>query len=258
MIHVVVLAAGRGRRLGVLGDDTPKWLLDIGGRTIAEHQLAALAEVKRLSPGLIRSVRVVVGHAASAVERFVVDRNLRDVELVFNPAWEELNNWYSLLRALHSLPGGAGESVVVFNGDLLAAPDWFAQFILDCDTVRSESLIGVDTQRPLTDESMKVSVTKGDRAGNVLLDRIGKVGVEDPAGEYVGVFMVRDQARGALRAMLDSFVGSEAAADHWYEEAIGRTARQGIPWVVWPTPDSKWIEIDDEADYSAAMRMTGI
>jgi choline kinase len=46
VIHLVVLAAGRGRRLGALGDDTPKWLLDVAGATLADRQLAAVRRVR--------------------------------------------------------------------------------------------------------------------------------------------------------------------------------------------------------------------
>ena len=249
MINLVILAAGRGQRMRELGDDTPKWLLAVDGLPIAERQLAAVEQVQ----GMIRSVRVVVGHADSAVERFAADRRGIDFELIANPTYEELNNWYSLLLALNSLPADDTARTVIFNGDLLASPAWFASFLTDASETSSETLIGVDTARPLTDESMKVSA-RGE-GEHVLLDRIGKIGVDRPVGEYVGVLMARGGARRALTEMLESFVGSDADADQWYEEAIGRTAQRGVPWVVWETPDSNWIEIDDADDYAAATRL---
>jgi choline kinase len=256
MIDLVVLAAGRGRRLGVLGDDTPKWLLEVAGSTLAERQLAAIERATRRSPGLVRSVNVVVGHAAPAVASFAAERSDPEIALVENAAFEELNNWYSLLLALRALNGGdeAGR-IVVFNADLLAHPDWFARFLLDSADSPTESLIAVDTARPLTDESMKVSLRDGDRD---LLGGIGKVGVENAVGEYVGMFMVRGTARTRLTATLETYEGSAAAVDNWYEHAIGETAAKGVPWPVWPTPDSEWIEIDDEADYASALEMQGV
>ena len=252
MIHLVVLAAGRGRRLGALGDDTPKWLLDVGGTTIAERQLEAVERAARRAPGLVGSVSVVVGHGAAAIERFVTGRPHPSVTLVDNPAYDEVNNWYSLLLALRGL-GDPGEEarIVVFNADLLARPDWFARFLLDSAGAATESLIAVDKARPLTEESMKVS---GDR----LLEGIGKVGVERPVGEYVGMFMARGAVRERLAAALEEYVGSDSAGDRWYEHAIGETAAQGVPWIVWPTPDSEWIEIDDESDYALALGMDGL
>src|SRR2546421_9309111 len=46
-VHVVILAAGRGSRLGAVAESTPKWLLDVGGSTIADRHLAAVAHPAR-------------------------------------------------------------------------------------------------------------------------------------------------------------------------------------------------------------------
>jgi hypothetical protein len=54
---------------------------------------------------------------------------------------------------------------------------------------------------------------------------------------------------------LESYEGVPEAANNWYEHAIGDSAAGGVPWIVWPTPDSRWIEIDDEADYESALGM---
>lgn len=255
MIDLVVLAAGRGQRLGFRGMDMPKWLLDIGGTTVAERQLEAADRVRRGSPGVVRSVNVVVGHAAAAIAAFAARRPWPEIALVDNPSYDELNNWYSLLLALRALEGTDADRVVVLNADLLASAEWFAQFLRDSATASAESLIAVDTARPPTGESMKVSAVAGSPN---LLERVGKVRVENPVGEYVGMFMARGATRQSLRATLETYVGSEVAANHWYEHAIDQTAREGLRWVVWPTPDSAWIEIDDEADYAAALRMDGI
>ena len=43
-MKALLLAAGRGERMGVLTDDCPKPLLTVGGRRLIEHRLASLAE----------------------------------------------------------------------------------------------------------------------------------------------------------------------------------------------------------------------
>jgi choline kinase len=248
LVHLVILAAGRGTRLRELGESRQKWLLDVGGSTIAERQLAA-ADIA--APGAIGSIRAVTGHAADGIASFLSERGRTDVGLVHNPAYDELNNWYSLLVALRALPGGDDDRLVVFNSDLCAEPEWFASFLDASATTARESLVGVDTGRALTDESMKVSVS----GSPPLLEAIGKRGIEDPAGEYVGMFMARGAVRRDLHDALEGFVGSPDDADHWYEGAIGLTAARGTPWAIWPTPDSRWVEIDDEADFAAAQRL---
>lgn len=246
--HVIVLAAGRGSRLGPLGDETPKWLLEVGGRTIAERQLEGAAAAD--------SVSVVTGHAHSTIAGFLSRNGHSHVETVFNPEYETLNNWYSLLVGLRALEPAAGADarVVVFNSDLYAEADWYAEFVESSATTTEESLIAVDVERRLTDESMKVAARNG--GGPMpLLDRIGKLDVADPVGEYVGMLMARGEVLSALTAMLASFEDDPEAANQWYEGAVGRTAAAGVPWNVWATPNSDWVEIDDDADYSTAERL---
>ena len=241
---VVVLAAGRGSRLGPTGAETPKWLLPVGERTIAERQLEAAEIARRETGGAIGPVHVVTGHADGAIKEFLADRSGNGAKTLHNPDFAALNNWYSVLLALRELDGDDDSRIVIVNGDLFARPPWLAAFLADAATTDSTSLIGIDLGRRLTDESMKVSVAGDPRT----VERIGKVGVDDPAGEYVGLLMARGPVLRAFRAALERFVGDDGSRDEWYERAVGLTAADGIPWVVWPTPDSDWVEIDDDGD----------
>lgn len=60
--RAVILAAGRGTRLGTLTARTPKVLLEIGGEPMVHRILRALAE------GGVSDVAVVTGHLADMVE----------------------------------------------------------------------------------------------------------------------------------------------------------------------------------------------
>ena len=238
-LDVVVLAAGRGSRLAEVGDDRPKWLLEVGGRTIADRQLAALREVP---DGVVRSTTVVTGHAAHAVPA------LRGVRLLHNERYLELNNWYSVLLALRALPDDG--RVVVMNGDLCAPPAWIAAFLTACAETPEEGALAIDFDRTLTEESMKVAAGAADD-----LRTIGKHEFPGPVGEYVGLLMASGSVLTALRAQLERFTASPADAQQWYEGAVGRTAAAGVRWHLWPTPGSEWVEIDDPADLARAQDM---
>jgi len=242
--HVVVLAAGRGSRLGDLGDAVPKWLLAVGGRTLAERHLEGI----RGAGDAVASVRVVVGHAADAIDAELAARDERGVRLVHNPEYVELNNWWSVLRALRELPDDG--PVVIINADLLLDPEHVTAFLAAAATGRADGLLAVDLERRLTDESMKVSC-RPDGA----LERIGKVGVEGPVGEYIGILMARGETLRAFRAVLEAFVGCPEHANQWYEGAVGRIAAEGVTWAVWPMASSAWVEIDDDADLAVARAM---
>jgi choline kinase len=239
-VHVVVLAAGCGSRLGALGDRTPKWLLSVGGRTLADRQLEAIGR----ADGSVASVRVVVGHSAEAIERELAQR-AEPVGVVANPEFAELNNWWSLLRALRELP--AAGPVVVINADLLAEPEHVARFLEQAATGDADGLLAVDLVKRLTDESMKVALN-----ADATLCRIGKVGIVEPAGEYVGMLMARGEALRRLRDVLEGFVGHPPSANQWYEGAVGQTAAAGTAWHVWAMPPGGWVEIDDDADLEIA------
>ena len=239
-VHVVVLAAGRGSRLGALGGETPKWLLDVGGRTLADRQLEGIAEAQ----DCVASVSVVVGHAAGVIAEELAGRPER-VRVIENPEFAELNNWWSLLRALRELPEEG--PVLVINADLLADPAQVTAFVRAAAGDDADGLLAVDRERRLTHESMKVSLNS-----DGTLDRIGKEGVEDAVGEYIGMIAARGPVLRALREVLESFVGCRGAENEWYEGAVGRTAGAGVPWHVWAMPCTDWVEIDDDDDLDAA------
>ncbi|HYF28347.1 MAG TPA: NTP transferase domain-containing protein [Baekduia sp.] len=241
-LHVVVLAAGRGSRLGALGAETPKWLLEVGGRPLADRHLAGVA-----ASGAVASTRVVTGHAAEAIERMLASRPGAPAT-VHVAEFAERNNWWSLLCALRCLP--AGGAVAVVNADLCVEPATLTAFLDDTAVGDADGVLAVDLLRDLTDESMKVA-----RKPDGTLDRIGKAGVADAAGEYVGMLMARGEVLAALRATLESFVDRPGAAGEWYEGAVARTAAAGTPWHVWPMPSSAWVEIDDDADLGAAQSL---
>lgn len=65
--QAVLLAAGRGTRLGGLTGDTPKPLLEVGGQPIIFRILKGLAEAG------VRDVTVTTGHLAEALEAALGD-----------------------------------------------------------------------------------------------------------------------------------------------------------------------------------------
>jgi choline kinase len=254
-VHIIILAAGRGSRLGALGAGTPKWLLSVDGKTLAERQLEAIHVASMACSGCVASCRVVTGYAADAITSFLTRHDQDDVLSVDNPLYATINNWYSLLLGLRSVPDDSDTSVVVFNCDLLAPAASMAQFIQDSVNAEAETLIAVDLERELTDESMKVAVRSENSNHGKILGRIGKVDIVDPIGEYVGMLMARGPALRHLRHTLESFVEAPEMINAWYEQAVGQSASEDTAWNIWPMPDSKWIEIDDDADYAAATKI---
>lgn len=246
MTAAVVLAAGVGRRLAGVAD-VPKWLLPVRDGTPscpAESQLQALS-----SSETIESVYVVVGTQVAPIQR-AVDRWAADVsvELVENPHATTRNNWYSLLLGLDRvLAQGHGE-VAVLNSDVYAGAAWIADSLTRCRRSEGAALV-IDPAKGKTDEAMKVSV-HGDR-----IERIGKVGVDVPAGEYVGLSWWSAASATEYVGHLRRYLDDPACSDNWYEHAIDDHLRAGGDYRLVAPPDSTWVEIDDAADLEVARRL---
>ena len=261
-VAVVVLAAGHGRRLAGAGGPGPKWLIEVDGAPIAERHLSAI-EVA-LGPGT--TVVVVAGHAAERVEGYCearADRSALRPQIVLNDAHSERNNWYSLLVGLDALAGNLGDQdvVVVLNSDLFGLPGWLESlFTAAAELHDVPGFLAVDVVRPLTSEAMKVAAGPPDLAGRRWCTDIGKVGVVDPIGEYVGMAALASPGRSLLHEALRAFDGEKSKVDAWYEEAIQSISAASPFLAVRPTPSSQWVEVDDAADLQAAERLarTGV
>jgi choline kinase len=242
-LAVVILAAGRGRRLGPSAGDVPKWFLPAGGKTIAEWQLEGL----RRARGDWQRLLVVTGHRGD-----LFDASSLGAELVPNPEYATRNNWYSLRLALDRLGRDGWEgSACVLNSDLLVGPRVLARF-LEAAAREGRSLLAVDTTPPRSDEQMKVALDPG---GARVVD-IGKGELSaPPGGEYVGLAKLDARDVPALAAILDAFAADPARDDEWYEAAFREAMRAGVEFGVVPVDAGRWIEVDDEADLERAARI---
>lgn len=111
-VEVVVLAAGFGSRLG---GNLPKCLIDVGGRSILEHQIRAIRQVLPES-----AITVVTGYRHDKVVEHLSRRRLGSVRVLFNP-------FYQVAGILGSawVAGGViqAECVLRLDGDVLFDAD---------------------------------------------------------------------------------------------------------------------------------------
>jgi L-glutamine-phosphate cytidylyltransferase len=229
---VVILAAGRGKRLAPLTDERPKCLLSVGRTTPLDLCLDALAGARSLA-----EVRIVVGHAHERIaERVAARRDSFAVREVFNPRFDDANNLVSALCVADL----AGRPFVIVNSDVVCHP---APLVDAVDRVGD--FLVIDPTHPPREEAMKV------RYANERLVAIGKD--LEPAtadGEYIGIAAFspaggtgffaaarRILAGGGDQEWYEAAIGAAAAA-----HAIGRRETNGLPW----------IEIDDPSDLERA------
>src|ERR1700685_4729097 len=101
-MRAVVLAAGRGSRLGHLGSDRPKWLVEREGRPLIERQIAALRR------GGANEIAVVRGYRAEMID-------FPGLAYFVNERWDETNMVMSLSTAASWL---RAEPVIVSYADI--------------------------------------------------------------------------------------------------------------------------------------------
>ena len=112
--NAILLAAGLGSRLLPLTADRPKCLIEVGGRTILEHQVEALR-----SAG-VEQVTIVGGYRFDRLAAFVEERWAAGdrPELVFNPFFAISSSIGSVWAARHLLD----EPFCLLNGDTVYDP----------------------------------------------------------------------------------------------------------------------------------------
>lgn len=103
----LILAAGRGSRLGALCAERPKCLVEFAGRPLLERQIAALRA------GGVKEVGIVRGYRAELLEG-------RAPRLFDNPRWAQTNMVMSLACAAEWLRSGP---VIVSYGDIFFRPE---------------------------------------------------------------------------------------------------------------------------------------
>ena len=113
-ITAVLLAAGRGSRLGSLTNDVPKPLMRLGGRTLLDRGLESL------SIAGIHDVVVVTGYRDEAIKSLDLGGHGQRVRLAHNAEWETSGIVSSLMTAA---PERLGGDVVVVYGDIVYEPE---------------------------------------------------------------------------------------------------------------------------------------
>ena len=120
--RALVLAAGRGMRLGALTATTPKPLLPLGDGTILGRQLDQFAAAG------IHEVSIVVGFRGADVARAcALRRGPPAVETLVNEAWSGTGSGLSLAMASDLLR--SGEPILLSHGDVVFDNAWLGEVL---------------------------------------------------------------------------------------------------------------------------------
>jgi choline kinase len=223
--HAIILAAGQGSRLWPYTQDRPKCLLEIGGKTLLEHQVQALRDQD------VERIVVVTGYLGHKVREVLGVR----VEYVRNPLFVHTSSMYSLWLARDM----ASEGCIVLNADVLFHVG-ILQALQECPY---PDALAIDFEAHLAEEETKVMVQG---------ERVKALSKTLPQGDAENVGLLKFSANGSkvLFAKIDELL----ARNHHQEMvpyAVNAIASTHFLAAV-PVQGLPWIEIDFPEDYRRA------
>ncbi len=187
-MRALILAAGRGNRMGVLGADRPKCLIELAGTPLLYRQLAALRR------GGADEIGIVRGYRAHML-------NVPGLRYFENERWADTNMVMSLVAAsawLRSAPVIVSYADIFFRGSLVralvTAP---GSLVISYDRAWKRLWIRRFSD-PLSDaETFRLN------ASGELLEIGGKAeNIEEIEGQYMGLLKFTPTAWAAIEAVL--------------------------------------------------------
>jgi choline kinase len=238
-MRAIILAAGRGSRMGHLGDERPKCLVEFGGRPLLERQVTALRG------GGAQAVGVVRGYRAEMIE-------LPDLTYFHNERWAETNMVMSLATAAEWLNAG---SVIVSYADIF----YRSELVRELAAAAGDLVITYDRawrslwSRRFVDPLADAETFRADASGR-LIEIGGKTSsIADIGGQYMG--LLKFTPRGwrdveALLATLDTRTRDRLDMTGLLQRLLGKNVAIGTIGT-----DGQWGEIDNPSDLALYERM---
>lgn len=234
-MRAILLAAGRGRRLG---SAEPKCLISIEGRSLLARHLVNMAEAG------ISALTIVVGYQKELITAALDQlRPPLPVELIENPRFVH-GSIVSLQVASDRLLEGA----IWMDADVLYPPALLRRLV----TSAHENAVLLDGRSEESGEEMMVGV-RGGRAAKIAR-RVGD-GWEF-RGESVGFAKVGPEGGRVMKRLLEEEV-TAGRLDQEYEAAMERAFAE-VPFGYEKVDDFAWTEIDFEEDVVKARKLVSL
>lgn len=195
-MQAVIMAAGKGERLGSLTQWVPKCLLEIGERSIIEQQCDALRRYN------IRDIIIVVGYRAEIVKERLKDQG---ITFVSNPFYEMTNVLTSFWFAREKLR----DDFIFLHGDTIFETPIFEEML----HTEGDVVLPVNF-KDCEEEDMKV-VIKGSR----ILRITKEMSPQESDGEFIGIAKVRKRVLSDLIEIVDDFM-AKGEFNLFFEAAI--------------------------------------
>ena len=234
-MKALVLAAGKGSRLGNITNGAPKSLLPFGDQTLLGHSL------KQFEDQGITELVIVTGFERQKIIDYVESHWSGSVEFVYNPHYDNTNVLYSFWLALPYL---RDSDFVFLHADTVFSDAVLSQLL----TAGPEHKMCFAIERhACQDEEMKVSLD-----GNHIREITKSMAWDDADGEFLGLAYIRADQLARLRYHCEQLF-EEGAFQSFFEMAVQRMITQDqLPVAICDITGESWQEIDFLEDYETA------
>ncbi len=231
-MQAIIMAAGKGSRLGSLTEDLPKSLLRINGKRILDINIAMLHKYG------IWDITVVTGFQDEKM--IEATRGIPGITLIYNPFYEFTNvigSYYMGMSQLH-------DDFIYLHADTICDIHIFEQ-LLKSD---GDIVLPTDT-KPCDDEAMKVRLENGK-----IVEITKYMPVEVAAGEFIGIAKIKKNVIDDLNASTIGVLRDKLFTSY-FEGALQRVfdmKKYDVRMI--ETNDQFWGEVDFLEDYQRAER----
>lgn len=229
-MQAIIMAAGKGSRLGSLTENTPKSLLEIKGKKLLDINIAMLHKYG------IWDITIVTGF--EDVKFIDATKGIPGITLVYNPFYEFTNvigSYYMGMKQLH-------DDFIYLHADTICDIGIFDE-LLRAD---GDIILPVDT-KPCDDEAMKVRLEEGK-----IVEITKQMPVEVAAGEFIGIAKIR---KNVIEDLNSSTIGvlRDRIFTSYFEGALQRVFdMKKYDVQMLDTKGRFWGEVDFLEDYQKA------
>jgi len=238
-VIAVILAAGRGTRMGALTANTPKPLLPVSGRPMIEHILRGLHAAG------IRAATVITGYLGAQIEAALGDGQRLGLQLSYLRQHAADGTARALLLARQAV-GDA--PFVVSWGDIVVSPANYAALVDNFSRTPCDALLMVNS----IDDPWQGAAVYVDEAGRVtrLIEKPPR-GTSQTRWNNAGIFIFTPR-------IFDYAAGLHASSRGEYElpQAISAMIADGRDVRALPV-QGFWSDVGTPADLTAATQRYG-
>jgi choline kinase len=234
----LVLAAGRGSRLGSYTDDRPKSLLPLNdsGDTLLDYNLRILQDIG------VKKTFVVTGYMSAAIEANA--EKYSNTQIVYNPFWNHCNVLGSMYMSMDKLD----DDFLFLHADTLMEVDAWKELVAQTD---GDMILPYEAKE-CGEEEMKVIIKDG-RVTKISKEFEGSLA----AGEFVGIALFKKPTIPYFKDTAEALF-KLGDLNHYMESVIQKSIDERAHDIR-PLDISQYdfVEVDFEEDYERAKKAFG-